>query len=149
MKLSKKFKVLGMLATLLCLVYMISASILAVKYKGWDSATLYEISKIENSMEVYYETHNSYPPIGNSCASLFELNQYIGDADNEKLLRKISSRTFFEWLLQRPFYPLSASVGKDGQTYVLQVENVYRTGKINGTVIGCNCDSPNYCVGKI
>ena len=101
------------------------------------------ISEIKLALGQYYAVHQSYPKTGGECV--------LADAVTHELINAgFLSNSFTAQLTEG--YPVDVSVSSDALHYVLQSkgggfeDNVITNSDIDGQVLGCDCDDPNYCV---
>ena len=140
------------LVIIIFLAWVLLGAYFFQKYDAWDSAAISQLGDIQKRMESYHNTHQRYPDIGASCGELFALMPYLKEDRMFGFLKKNSEQpTLIEAIFHRPVYTSTASVSEDGQSYMLRISGLIhpRLGEKSGTVLGCNCDEPNFCLSSV
>lgn len=128
------------------------------------------VNGFREDMENYYNTHHTFPPLGESCSNILILEKYTTKPDSfqfykQKLVREKSvGEIFLRNLLQRGLLPsserhslddfndynISVSVSPDGNRFVLQssgdFEPRFLEKDADGKILGCDCNDPYYCL---
>ena len=100
------------------------------------------IGEIKLALELYYSAHQSFPKTGGQCIAVETVSPQLIEAGFQK--------SFTTQLALG--YPIKLSVSSDALHYVLESEgsgfkdSSVLTTDIDGQILGCNCDDPNYCV---
>ena len=100
------------------------------------------IGEIKLALELYYSAHQSFPKTGGQCIAVETVSSQLIEAGFQK--------SFTTQLALG--YPIKLSVSSDALHYVLESEgsgfkdSSVLTTDVDGQILGCNCDDPNYCV---
>ena len=100
------------------------------------------IGEIKLALELYYSAHQSFPKTGGQCIAV--------EAVSSQLIEAGFQKSFTTQLALG--YPIKLSVSSDALHYVLEsVGSAFKdssvlTTDVDGQILGCNCDDPNYCV---
>ena len=104
--------------------------------------TVSSMGLVQLALESYYNAHTSYPKAGGQCVP-------VTSVTTELMTAGFLPKNFAEKLPES--YPIHISVSSDSLNYVLESEGKGFTGNsilasdVDGVILGCNCDDPNYC----
>lgn len=144
-KKSRWWLIAGVVVVLACIVF-------ALYYEGRigpnQSAkragyAVTNINEIKLALGQYYAVHQSYPKTGGECV--------LADAVTHELIDAgFLPKSFATQLAEG--YPVDVGVSSDALNYVLRSEGSgFKNSPVlatdtDGSMLGCNCDDPNYCV---
>ena len=124
--------------------------------KSPTKMTIYNMGQMQLALELYFDAHRSYPSVSQSCVSVDSVRTQLiaeaflpvtPDVQEPSLFDRLQGNT-------NQGYPIKMSVSPDALHYVLESEGggfkdiTVLDTDIDGQVLGCNCDDPNYCVGS-
>ncbi len=124
---------------------------------GATGRAISNVGQLVLGLEYYHDDNGRYPPLAHSCSSSSELNsalvpQYILHAFPEGVPAQDWKRKLFEFSCHQWPLPIHVGINKEGTEFVVQSELAYASSVLNddrdGTVLGCTCDDPNYCIGS-
>jgi len=102
-----------------------------------------DLKRFQRALDFYYEENNSYPIAGAGCQDTSSLEILVPDI----------IATMPHEVKEAEGHPSYQYASLDGSQYVLKAtfENAKRPAletDLDGIILGCDCDDPNYCVGS-
>lgn len=96
-------------------------------------------------LDIYHESNDTYPIVPSGCQGLSVLDQFLDvSLFNIQDPSKESSQP-----------PYKYAVSDDGSQFILRATFSTRpySGELlnkdlDGVILGCNCNDPNYCIGS-
>ena len=128
----------------LCAVFYVLHREVSSRSQAHMTDSISGIVEVQKALTNYYVMHQSYPKTGAACVPVSVITPELSTAG-------LLSRG--DVLQLEGGYPVMVSVTSDALHYVIQSKgsgfesNPITEGDIDGQVLGCDCDDPNYCVG--
>ncbi len=124
---------------------------------GATGRAISNVGQLVLGLERYHHDNGRYPPLAHSCPSSSELNsalipRYVPQVFPSGISAKDWKRKLFEFSCREWPLPIHVGINKEGTEFVVQSELTYASSVLDddrdGTVLGCTCDDPNYCIGS-
>ena len=110
-----------------------------------DARRIADVKQVLLALELYQKEKGGYPIVTSACNDLSILNKFLVPNFISYLPR--------ESLEAQEYTSYKYAVSSDGLQFVVGVTfekyNSALQQDLEGIVLGCNCDDPNYCMGNI
>ncbi|KKS37751.1 MAG: hypothetical protein A3G49_05635 [Candidatus Sungbacteria bacterium RIFCSPLOWO2_12_FULL_41_11] len=147
MKRSKKiflFFILLIIVIIFGLFLYLNSPFIHWKYANPNREQLSRLKTLELSLDLYRDKKGSYPVVGSDCQEVSILKQYLIP---EFLGERDAVYGYPANYANPPRYFYANS--PDGRQFVLKTlltkDSSALKNDLDGTILGCNCDDPNYC----
>lgn len=109
-----------------------------------DSKRSADIKLLESGLELYFNDFGFYPKVETGCQDISVLDEFFLSNYKFKAPREVRAP------YGHPEYQYAVS--EDGTQFVLKITLLYEKSKplaedLDGNILGCDCDDPNYCIG--
>lgn len=114
-----------------------------------DGRRAADIKQISTGLELYHQARKEYPPVEPGCQNTDVLGDYFVPNWTPKMPQ--------ERFISDGHPPYQFAISSDGDSFVVKATFYEQRSKLDqkrldedldGIILGCNCDDPNYCVGS-
>lgn len=143
----QRIVVLGILVFVVFGVLIINSSIQEPRINSNNARRVSDIGQMNIAFALYFQKHNTYPDTSPGCqdlstATALESEEFIGILPRER--REQEGHPSYQY-----------AVAADGSAFVVKAtldESSYHKSALlhdlDGSILGCECDDPNYCLGS-